>query len=423
VLGAHAVQGSRFQVLGARAVHGARFKVLGSRALNRELNRPRCARSLQDTLCPGARIRIPQLSRMLVRRTAIAEGLAISKGLSTTVMSVPPEVLFHRNIRNRYPNGLADLACTDVLDRFALAADEASWLVLVRDALNGALSEAKMNALHFPFGILYFDYIDAHESSAESFSGDGCSFIGLTIPMAKDVLRLARRLRTSADVWDAVGLRSTRSDPNSFEFLVMFLATTFIATHEYCHHVLGHQADAIPSGDPRTKSLLGNLQSQTRELAADGYAAMHLLEHVVAGGFRAQVVTMLELGSDPEPDQDRVLFLLVLISVAATWYRHPPTTLDRESVYQLIHPPRAARLSAWMEHALIWCREFRPTLVGEIDGQYFANLMYAVGVAVSADPKDADSSHQNEFMRSLHGQEYSKELLRNLDIHKSLMGT
>lgn len=334
----------------------------------------------------------------------------------------PPEATFHRNIRGRYPRGWADLEDPKTLDRCDLRTDEVSVLVLVRDALNLALPNAKMDALHYPCGPWHFDYIDADESGAESFAGDGYSFIGLTIPMAKEVFRLAARLRSSRDVWNAIRLDPSLSDQNSFQFLVMFLAMMFITTHEYCHHVLGHQPDTIAQGDLRTASLRGNLQAQTREVAADGYAAMHLLEHVIGGGFRGQMLTMVALDSAPEPVQDQVLFLFVLVAVAATWYRHRPTVPDAESVYRATHPPRAARLHAYMEHAMLWCRGFRPALVDVIDGQYFANLMYVVGLAVCERPEDADSSLQNAFLHSPEGREYARQLLGNLDLYKSLMG-
>src|SRR4051794_19499263 len=94
-----------------------------------------------------------------------------------------PEVTFHRNIRCKYSRGLADLEDPETLDRCGLGPDEVSVLMWVRDALNLALPNAKMDALHYPCGPWHFDYIDADESGAESFAGGGYSFIGLTIPM------------------------------------------------------------------------------------------------------------------------------------------------------------------------------------------------------------------------------------------------
>jgi Family of unknown function (DUF6586) len=107
-----------------------------------------------------------------------------------------------------------------------------------------------------------------------------------------------------------------------------------------------------------------------------------------------------------------------------SWLRqlHQPTVPDAESVYLSTHPPRAARLHAYMEHAMMWCRGSRPALVGVIGGQDFANLMYVVGLAVCERPEDADSSLQNAFIRSPEGPEYVERLLGNLELHKSLMG-
>jgi len=337
-------------------------------------------------------------------------------------MTVPPEVLFHRNIRDKYPRGLADLSEPGTLKRFDLTPNELSVLALVRDSLNPALAEAKITELHHPSGHWHLDYIDADTPSAESFTGDHHAFIGLTIPLAKDVLRLAFQMRSSTDVWRGIGLEPTVTDAAAFQFVMAFVALLFIATHEYCHHVLGHQPDAISQRDPRTKSLRGNLQAQTREIAADGYAAMHLLEHVIRGGFRSLAVQMLNLTGVDELVQDRILFLCVLTAVAAPLYRHPPAVLDANNVYLLTHPPRAARLGTYMNHAFLWCDGFRPTLKGVIDGQAFANLMYVIGLAVCARPEHANSRFQNEFMRSTEGKEYQKQLFENLDLHKSLMG-
>ncbi len=293
---------------------------------------------------------------------------------------------------------------------------------VARDALNGALANAQLNPHHHRCGPLYFNYMQVDTATAAAFDGDSYSFIGMSVPMAKDIIRMTDRLRDSVDIWNALGLTADRSDSNSLQFLLAFFAILFVASHEYSHHVLGHIATDLPADDPRAASLRGHLQSQTRELAADGYAAMHLLQHVISGDFRAQTIALLGLETCAELDCDRILFLLILVAVAATWYRNAPELLDAEDVYLLTHPPRAMRLSAYMEHAGVWSRAFRPSLNGTIDGQTFANLMYVTGLAVSSRPEHADSRLQNAFMRSTEGQEYSRQLLDNLKLHKSMMG-
>jgi hypothetical protein len=197
----------------------------------------------------------------------------------------------------------------------------------------------------------------------------------------------------------------------------------FLSWHEHAHHLLGHQPGVTPQGDIRTASLRGNLQSQTREGYADSYAAMHVLDLFIASDLRSQVSELLALGAYPLGDSDRILFLCVLAAVAGTWFRRPPDALDEESVYQLGHPPRAARLAIFMHSATLWSRlARRPNLVGAIHGQHFANFMAVVGLAVCDDPRAADNNAQIAFMRSAAGQEYQRLLIENIDAHGRLIG-
>lgn len=111
------------------------------------------------------------------------------------------------------------------------------------------------------------------------------------------------------------------------------------------------------------------------------------------------------------------------MAVASTWYLRPPTEFDSQSIYLLTHPPRAARLAAFMEHVMSWREGLRPSLEGVLDGQSFANMMHLIGLAVCDNPRDADASRQNAFMRTAEGQEYQRQLFQNLQVHKQLMGT
>ena len=336
-------------------------------------------------------------------------------------MPLPPDIVFHRAVREKHPGGLADLDDPSAEARWALSSNELQVFRLVRDSLNGALSNVLPNELHCNTGSLYFNYIATDSATAEAFASETHSLIGMSVPMARDLLRRASRVGASPDVRVAIDLPHRSADVDHVPLAVAFLAMLFVASHEYCHHVLGHLSSALPPDDPRRAALPGRLQSQTTELAADGYASMHLLQHAVRGDFRAVLGEMLALDGRDEPDCDRCLFLVVLVAVAATWFGTPPAVLDEHGIYQLPHPPRAVRLSAYMRHATIWAANC-PSLADVIDRQGFANLMYLVGVA-SGDPRNADSRQQHAFMRSNEGQAYLKVLHDNLDLHKSLMGS
>jgi hypothetical protein len=347
--------------------------------------------------------------------------------------STPVEVLFDRNVRGGPRRGRAHLevpaethdASRDMVipGMFGLRKWEVDLLVFVRDLFNGSLANITLIPSSAPCGRFYFDFYDADDESSHSFSGDGHSFIGVSVPMAKKVISLSLRLAKSGAVREFMGLRPGPTDPNSFSFALFWFAFMFLGWHEHAHHLLGHQPGVTPQGDIRTTSLKGNLQSQTREGYADSYAAMHVLDLFIASDLRTQASELLALRAYPSGDHDRILFLGVLAAVAGTWFRRPPDVLDAESVYRSEHPPRAARLAIFMHSATLWSRlPRRPNLVGAIHGQDFANFMALVGLAVCDDPRDADSSAQNAFMRSVAGQEYARLLITNIDAHGRLIG-
>jgi hypothetical protein len=337
-------------------------------------------------------------------------------------MSLTPDILFHRAVAGRHPGGLADLDAPDADSRWSLSPGELQVLRLVRDSLNGALSSALPNELHCDTAPLYFNYIDTTVLTTEAFASETHSLIGMSVPMATAVMRRASRIGASKDVRQALTLPQLSARTDHGPLAVALLALLFIASHEYCHHVLGHLSATLQPDDPRRAPLRGRLQSQTAELAADGYAGMHLLEHAVRGAFRAVLIEMLGLEAGNEAGCDRCLFLAVLVAVAATWFGTPPHVLDEQEIYQLSHPPRAVRLSSYMRHATLWAAR-SPSLADVIDQQGFANLIYLAGLAAGDAPQHADARQQHVFMRSSEGRAYQKVLYDNLDLHKSLMGT
>jgi hypothetical protein len=335
-------------------------------------------------------------------------------------MAIPVEVLFHRNIWSRYPKGRADLDSPEL----HLTEGQTRALNTFRETLNGALQNAALLPGHVAHDPIYFDYIDTESNTAEAFGGDGWAFIGVSVPRACEVLNIGAQLAFSPAVCEYLPIVPARTERDRLCFFFSLFAMFFIATHEFCHHVLGHQPEAIPQGDARTATLRGNLQSQTREIAADGYAALYLFEHFINGADARGLVLGQLLVRDRHPNaEDRILFMSILASVASTLYQRSPDVLTADNVYDLAHPPRAARLAFFMEHVLIWSNAFRRNLTTAIGGQQFANFMFTVGLAVCENPADADSAAQNGFMRSPEGQEYSRMLRENLQLHKDLMGS
>lgn len=207
--------------------------------------------------------------------------------------TTPLEVVFDRQVRQKYARGWADLQAPGALGTLDVTSEQLEFLIFFREAMNGALANAKIVPVHVVNGPYHFDWIDSDEQDAFAFSAGHYSFIGVTTGFAKWVFGAGSRLCASQLIWDFLGLDANQTPANNVEFVLVHLALAFIVAHEYCHHVLGHQPDAIPESDPRTASLRGNLQSHTREVGADGYAAMHQYDFVIHSDFRSQMVSLL----------------------------------------------------------------------------------------------------------------------------------
>lgn len=93
-----------------------------------------------------------------------------------------------------------------MLERLGLTADQVEVMTFVRDAMNGALANAKMVQDHVVNGPYHFDYIDSDQQIAYAFTVGDHSFIGLTTGMAQWVFGAGDRLRSSLPVWEFVGL-------------------------------------------------------------------------------------------------------------------------------------------------------------------------------------------------------------------------
>jgi hypothetical protein len=336
-------------------------------------------------------------------------------------MSIPPEILFHRFFqtlsgehRQKY-KGKADL---NGLQQPTVQ----SLLVFVQETFNEALRNEKKNVPehvdHPPF---HFDYIDSSTPNALAFRYEGYSFVGITIALIEKLWDVCFRLSRSEVVAMRLGVSLT---PEEYERLHVVLFRTqlnFVVSHEYTHHVHGHVAprgsesifsnEVLEDGDP------GNLEQQTREADADGYAAYHVLANLIDGGGRAQAVSLLKLEAEPSSVQDQVLFSCFVVATGAYLFVRPPQALDKVSVYGLTHPPQAARMNFLMHQAILWCKQKRPGLDAWMTLDRFQKLMNSVAEATWGMNGGKDWVEQIDFLRSEEGTGYVRKLERSLKAH------
>lgn len=154
-----------------------------------------------------------------------------------------PEVLFHRyfgtlsdNNRRHYW-GKYDLAKASLTDFERL-------LLALQYALNDSLNDADQNlenrVEHSPFHV---DYVDSSVENAIAFRYEGCSFIGVTIPLMSRLWNLCVSVDPIAAEYLRPALRSP-IDPGGLGTVLFRTLLSFIVAHEYTHHVHGHVSRA-----------------------------------------------------------------------------------------------------------------------------------------------------------------------------------
>jgi hypothetical protein len=333
-------------------------------------------------------------------------------------MSIPPEVLFHRFFQtfsgedSQKYKGKADL------DRLQQPTVQ-SLLVAIQKQFNEALREEKKDVPehvdHPPF---HFDYIDSSTPNALAFRYEGYSFVGITIALIHTLWDVCFRLSRSEVVGTRLDVRLTPEEYDKLHVVLFRTQLNFVVSHEYTHHVHGHRtppgSESMFSNEIVDDGETGNLEQQTLEADADGYAVYHVLANLIDGGERAQAVSLLKLEAKPVSVQDRVLFSCFVVAIGAYLFVRPPQALDNVSIYELTHPPQAARMNFLMHQAIFWCKQKRPGLEAWMTLDRFQRLMKGVAEATWGMNGGKDWVQQIEFLRSEDGAEYVRKLDRSL---------
>jgi len=136
------------------------------------------------------------------------------------------------------------------------------------------------------------------------------------------------------------------------------LQLLFAMAHEFTHVVMGHMITTETGsrilGEIETAvGDAGNLDQQAHEIDADGYATYLVLTDLILGGSRLHVIEVLNLENRSEQVQDEVLFWCFVAAVGGFFCARQPTDVnDIDGLYQLTHPPQAARMNSVMQTAV-----------------------------------------------------------------------
>lgn len=334
-------------------------------------------------------------------------------------MSIPPEVAFHRFFQREElsPGDRQNYKGKKDLD--VLPPTVRSLLVHVQESFNEALGNEKKNVPehvdHPPF---HLDYVDSSIPNALAFRYEGHSFIGITMALINTLWDTCLKLSRSEAVATLLGIRLTPEEYDKLHVVLFRTQLDFVVSHEYTHHVHGHVArrmsESIFSNEILDDGGTGNLEQQTLEADADGYAVYHVLANLIDGGGRPQAVSLLKLEAEPVSVQDEVLFSCFVVAVGAYLFVRPPQALDNANIYKLTHPPQAARMNCLMQQGIGWCKQNRSSLEAWMRLDRFQMLMNGVAEATWGMNGGRDWAAQVAFLQSEAGAEYFRKLDRSL---------
>lgn len=335
---------------------------------------------------------------------------------------IPPEVVFHRFFRSKElsPTGRQDYKGKKDLD--VLQPAVRSLLASIQEVLNEALRNEKTNipehVNHPPF---HFDFVDSTIPNALAFRFEDFSFIGITMPLVNMLLDACVRLSRSEAVAAALGIPLTREAYDPIHALLLGSQLGFVVVHEYTHHVHGHLlrrgSDPVFVSEILDSRDSGNLEGQAREVDADGYAVYHVLADLIDGNRRKQALGLLRLEEQKDSVQDEALFSSFVVAVGAFLFARAPSTVDNAKIYQLTHPPQAARMNFILHFAINWCGQNRLGLEAYMTKDRFQILMRAVATATWGLNGGADWSAQTAFLQSDAGSRYISKLDQCVKAH------
>lgn len=325
-------------------------------------------------------------------------------------MSAPPEVLFDRFFQQfkGYPKQVRPedqdpRPYKGKKNLSELQPDVETLLTSIQESFNEALRNEKKNIPeHKPHPPFHFDYIDSDIPNALAFSFENFAFIGITIALVNVLWETCVRLSRSESVGAVLGIQVSPERYEPIHVVLFRIQLSFVISHEYTHHVHGHLSEVTFFDEIRSTNKTGNLEQQMMEVDADGYAAYHVLAHLMGSEGRPHALGLLSLDSEPADMQDQVLFSCFIAAIAAYLFVRPPEPLDN-NIYKLTHPPQAARMNCLMQQAISWCKQNRPALASWMTLERFQNLMEIVAEATWGTNGGRNWGKQTAFLQSEEG--------------------
>jgi hypothetical protein len=295
----------------------------------------------------------------------------------------------------------------------------------LQEMYNEAFRREKYVPEHVRTLPLYFDYLDADEENAiATHDGEHYAFIGVTRRLVLKISDICIRLSQSdGAICGFLRVQPSTIPYNELQAALFYTLLSFVVAHEWAHHKHGHLTQ-LSSRDKifheiSDSGLVGSVDDQIKEIAADGYAALHMLSNLFDDG-RTNFLPFLTFDYSPTPEfLDRAFLAFFVVAIGGYTFLRPARDLNRADVYRVTHPPAPARLTLVMEEAVAWCSHNRPALEDWLR-QNFQRLMDAT-VETVTDNRPV-WANQLIFLKSGDGEQYMATLRNGIAAYRKSWG-
>jgi hypothetical protein len=230
------------------------------------------------------------------------------------------------------------------------------------------------------------------------------------MPLIEALGRASDALSRSSSVSSLLHVVPEEAPDNLVLSLLFATQLSFLVAHEFAHHDRGHLSSRSHGAgiwnDLDASFCCGSLREQAQEIDADGWAVFLQLTHLLLGQGRTTSLAALHIESEPDGRADKLLLSLFVVSVCALLFLWPPAKFDEVSIYNLSHPPQAARMEAIVANIRIWCAGKRPDINTSMTEDRLQKLIGATERAMWELDRGSTWRKQIDFLRSPDGARY-----------------
>jgi len=260
---------------------------------------------------------------------------------------------------------------------------------------------------------VHIDYIGSSTVNARAFFFEGWYFIGITDGMLNLFAKSCVALWRLNPLSDILGIQLTRERRDDLFQFALLLELQYISNHELGHMFHGHCAD-LRSGRYHEEFSVAELvaqsqgmESQARELEADGYALNLLLKNLLL----SESGTFMHARLESTQSVREFVLKLFILSLGSVLYHLDSPPFNADKVRSRTHSEGLIRMNILLGEILGWCTDNAewPDAISQAD---FRDIMNLVAAAASNASQDQIWKDQGAFLLTTEGKTYLNDIYK-----------